>query len=107
MSGRIKPEFMALPSLGHDDDEEFADTMTALIQRTGEWARIFTGDSRQTGRLAERIRASRGGWRGHYWEAAVRKDGRGEEAQIYVYARHIRPLGAATDDTPNDEGDEH
>jgi hypothetical protein len=98
----MEPEFVdpPLPGGNRRNDDKWAKTVSALVQRSGEWARIFAGDSGEAGSLAARIRKSRGAWEGHEWEATTRSAGRGRESCVHVYARHIRPL-----DTSNDEGD--
>lgn len=96
-----EPEFMdPPPAYAKPQDEEWAPTITTLITNSGRWARILIGDYKDAGRLAGRIRKSRGGWAGHEWEVATRNSG--NLAAIHVYARHVRALST---DTPNDEGD--
>lgn len=99
MSTPMEPEFMDPPPTGRSADSEWATTIAALIERSGQWARIFVGDYKDANTLAGRIRKSRGGWAGHEWEVTARNTLSRTDAT--VYARHIKPL-----DTPNDEGDD-
>ena len=101
----MEPEFVdpPPPGGGRRDDEAWAKTAAALIERSGQWARIFAGDSGVAGSLAGRIRRSGGAWAGHEWESTTRAVGRGRESCIHVYARHVGRLN----DTPNDEGDDN
>lgn len=86
-------------------EQEWTPTVEKLIARTGVWALIcdkpYLGpDSQEIERLIGRIRASRGEWAGHSWEAMQRTMGRTRtleqrrEARIHVYAKHL----AAQDD---------
>lgn len=88
----MEPEFIdpPLPGRRSDQDEQWANTIAALIKRSGEWARIFIGDYKDAPLLAKRIRNSRGGWAGHEWEVTTRNTGK--PSAIHVYARHIKAL---------------
>lgn len=103
MSAPMEPEFVdpPLPGGGRRNDDVWAKTVTALIERSGQWARIFAGDSGEASSLAGRIRKSRGAWSGHEWDVTTRSAGRGRDSCVHVYARHIAPLP-----TPNEEGDD-
>jgi len=83
----MKPEFMDPPPIPSSQDEEWAHTITTLIENTGKWARIFIGHHKPAARLAGRLRKSRGGWAGHEWEVTTRNTG--APSAIHVYARHV------------------
>ena len=99
MTAPMKPVFTDPPlAFGGSSDVEWAPTIAALIEKTGEWALIFVGDYKDANRLIGRIRKSRYAWAGHEWEVTARNTLSSTDAK--VWARHIKPL-----DTPHDEGD--
>jgi hypothetical protein len=66
------------------------DAPAELIAHTGEWAVVWTGASGTAYNVASGIRRSTGRWRGHTWEAVVRRQPDRKTAK--VYARHIAAL---------------
>lgn len=105
MTAPMEPVFEDPPPAGNGprDTSMWAPTVAVLIRNTGRWMKVFVGDYKDANRLVGQIRNGRYAWAGHEWEATARNTLSSMDAT--VYARHIRPLDAATDDTPNDEGD--
>lgn len=99
MSTPPKPVFVDSPPHVTPHDE-WVPTVEALIECSGQWALIFTGNCETAQNLAARIRKGRGAWVGHVWEVTARKTSSTTNSE--VYARHIKPL----DTPPNDEGDQ-
>lgn len=94
----MEPEFRDPPPPGGGgrEDDIWAKTVAALIASTGEWALIFVGDYKAAGRLTGRVRQSRAGWAGHWWEVTTRNNG--TPLAIHVYVRHIKSLKGEGDD---------
>lgn len=83
MSEPMEPVFMDPPPVLRD--AAWAKTVAALIARTGEWALVYEGKEAEV--ITGRIRAKRGAWAGHVWEATTRKTESFTRRQ--VYARHV------------------
>ncbi|WP_193319027.1 hypothetical protein [Nonomuraea phyllanthi] len=100
MNAPMEPVFMDPPPAanGPRDASIWAPTIAALIEKTGQWAKVFVGDYKDANRLVGQVRNSRYAWAGHEWEVTARNTLSHTDAT--VYARHIKPL-----DAPNDEGD--